>query len=110
MGNHTWSHKDLTTLSKAGATSEIARGVGLESGSSGYLRLPYGAYNASVKSIAESMSYHVCTWTIDTVERTIDEILGFGEDVPRWDQTQTAVAAFVGSGRVRARQYGEAYQ
>jgi hypothetical protein len=28
--------------------------------------------------------------------RTIDEMLGFGQDVPRWDRAQTAVAAFVG--------------
>jgi uncharacterized protein len=33
---------------------------------------------------------------ISRLFRTIDEILGFGEDVPRWDQAQTAEAGFVG--------------
>jgi hypothetical protein len=33
---------------------------------------------------------------ISRLFRTIDEILGFGENVPRWDQAQTAEAGFVG--------------
>jgi peptidoglycan-N-acetylglucosamine deacetylase len=66
MGNHTWSHPNLTTLSSSGIDSQIARGVGQRSGSSGYMRPPYGAYNTTVKSIAEGMNYHICTWTVDT--------------------------------------------
>lgn len=70
MGNHSWSHKNLTKLTKAGVTAEISKGAGGASGSSGYLRPPYGAYNASVKAIAEGMNYQVCTWTLDTLDYT----------------------------------------
>jgi peptidoglycan/xylan/chitin deacetylase (PgdA/CDA1 family) len=70
MGNHTWSHKNLTKLSRTAARTEIAKGAGGETGTSGYLRPPYGAYNASVKATAESMNYHVCTWTVDTKDYT----------------------------------------
>jgi peptidoglycan/xylan/chitin deacetylase (PgdA/CDA1 family) len=68
-GNHTWSHPDLTTLSKTKLTTQIKKGTGgatSASGNPGYLRPPYGAYNSTVKSVAESMGYHVCTWTYDT--------------------------------------------
>jgi peptidoglycan/xylan/chitin deacetylase (PgdA/CDA1 family) len=69
VGNHTWSHLKLTNYGTATIKSQIGKGAGgykSATSSPGYLRPPYGAYNATVKNIAESMDYHVCTWTLDT--------------------------------------------
>ena len=59
--NHTYSHPDLTILSDSGVSWQIRNGV-----SSNRLRPPYGAYNSRVSSIAGSLGYRICTWTIDT--------------------------------------------
>jgi peptidoglycan/xylan/chitin deacetylase (PgdA/CDA1 family) len=59
--NHTYSHPDLTQLSNSSVSSQIRNGV-----SSNRLRPPYGAYNSRVSSIAGSLGYRICTWTIDT--------------------------------------------
>ncbi len=59
--NHTYSHKNLTRLSDAGVRSQISNGV-----TSNRLRPPYGAYDSRVSSIASSLGYRICTWTIDT--------------------------------------------
>jgi peptidoglycan/xylan/chitin deacetylase (PgdA/CDA1 family) len=61
ISNHTYDHRQLTTLSDAAVSAEIRYGV-----RSTYLRPPYGSYNARVKSIAESLGYRICTWNIDT--------------------------------------------
>jgi peptidoglycan/xylan/chitin deacetylase (PgdA/CDA1 family) len=59
--NHTYSHPNLTTLSSAGVSWQIRNGI-----TSNRLRPPYGAYNSQVSSIAGSLGYRICTWTIDT--------------------------------------------
>jgi peptidoglycan/xylan/chitin deacetylase (PgdA/CDA1 family) len=61
MSNHTYDHRQLTTLSDAMVSYEIRYGV-----RSTYLRPPYGSYDLRVKSIAESLGYRICTWNIDT--------------------------------------------
>jgi peptidoglycan/xylan/chitin deacetylase (PgdA/CDA1 family) len=60
VGNHTWSHPDLTTLSSSSVTWEITHGV-----SSNRLRPPGGAYSSRVSTIAAGLGYRICTWTID---------------------------------------------
>jgi peptidoglycan-N-acetylglucosamine deacetylase len=59
--NHTYSHLNLTQLSDAGVRSQIRNGV-----SSNRLRPPYGSYNSRVSSIASSLGYRICMWTINT--------------------------------------------
>ncbi len=59
--NHTYSHPNLTTLSNSGVSWQIRNGV-----TSNLLRPPYGAYDSRVSSIAASLGYRICTWTIDT--------------------------------------------
>ena len=59
--NHTYSHPNLTTLSSDGVSWQIRHGI-----TSNRLRPPYGAYNSRVASIASSLGYRICTWTIDT--------------------------------------------
>ncbi len=61
MANHTYSHRDLTTLSDSGVSYQIRNGV-----TSNRLRPPDGAYNSRVSSIASSLGYRICMWTIDT--------------------------------------------
>jgi peptidoglycan-N-acetylglucosamine deacetylase len=59
--NHTYSHPNLTTLSDSSVSWQIRNGI-----YSNRLRPPYGAYNSRVSSIAGSLGYRICTWTIDT--------------------------------------------
>ncbi len=61
VANHTYSHRDLTTLSDSGVSYQIRNGA-----TSNRLRPPYGAYNSRVSSIASSLGYRICMWTIDT--------------------------------------------
>ena len=59
--NHTYSHPNLTRLSNSGVSWQIRNGV-----VSNLLRPPYGAYDSRVSSVAASLGYRICTWTIDT--------------------------------------------
>jgi peptidoglycan/xylan/chitin deacetylase (PgdA/CDA1 family) len=59
--NHTYSHPNLTKLSSSQISWQIRHGV-----YSNRLRPPGGAYNSTVSSIASSLGYRICTWTIDT--------------------------------------------
>ncbi|SMF79725.1 Peptidoglycan/xylan/chitin deacetylase, PgdA/CDA1 family [Paenibacillus uliginis N3/975] len=69
LGNHTWNHKDLTTLSKAEGIKEVERtnqaiksAAGRESTA---FRPPYGAVNKQVQSAISSPTVF---WTIDTLD------------------------------------------
>jgi peptidoglycan/xylan/chitin deacetylase (PgdA/CDA1 family) len=61
--NHTYSHANLTTLTSSGVSWQVSNGV-----YSNLLRPPYGAYDSRVSSIAGSLGYRICTWTIDTLD------------------------------------------
>jgi peptidoglycan-N-acetylglucosamine deacetylase len=61
--NHSYSHPDLTAISPSRVSWEIRRGV-----YSNRLRPPYGAYNSTVSSIASTLGYRICNWTIDTLD------------------------------------------
>ncbi|HTY72283.1 MAG TPA: polysaccharide deacetylase family protein [Actinomycetes bacterium] len=63
MGNHTYDHKLLTTLTTAQIRREISGGV-----ASTLLRPPYGAYDATVTKVATSLGYRLCTWNIDPLD------------------------------------------
>lgn len=60
--NHSITHPDLRTLSKAGVKKEL--------GSPGivttYGRPPYGAYNDTVKAAYAEVGMKIWTWTVDT--------------------------------------------
>ncbi|MCK9352250.1 MAG: polysaccharide deacetylase family protein [Candidatus Paceibacterota bacterium] len=62
VGNHSFSHKKLTSLSEADLKKEILGG-GIESA---LLRPPYGAYNKKIREIAESLGKKICYWSIDS--------------------------------------------
>ena len=65
IGNHTWSHPDLTTLSTASVTWQLNR---MES-SLGYrprcVRPPYGATNSRIATIIANRGQRQILWTVD---------------------------------------------
>ena len=60
VGNHTYSHFNLTKLSQEEVRWEIEHGVGHD-----LLRLPYGARNALVDSVAADLGYRIYGWNVD---------------------------------------------
>ena len=65
IGNHTWSHPDLTTLSTYWVTSQLNR---MES-ALGYrprcVRPPYGATNSRIAAIIAARGQRQILWTVD---------------------------------------------
>ena len=69
LGNHTWNHKDLSTLSKEEGIQEIERTNDAIKSATGrestVFRPPYGAINSQVQS---SITSPTVLWTIDTLD------------------------------------------
>jgi peptidoglycan/xylan/chitin deacetylase (PgdA/CDA1 family) len=71
LGNHTWSHPDLTKLSASQIADELGRTdaflrdtYGVDAGP--YFRPPYGRHNAMVDAVAADLGYQVPTlWCAD---------------------------------------------
>jgi peptidoglycan/xylan/chitin deacetylase (PgdA/CDA1 family) len=75
IGDHTYSHRNLTKLSLEDARWEIANGPPQARG--GYWRPPYAAHNPQIDAIAAELGYTLMLWTIDTYDwrgRSADEI------------------------------------
>ena len=73
IGNHTWSHLDLTKQSDEKVSDEITRAETLLTTISGRSpqprwRAPYGARNERVLNIAASLGYRSIYWTIDSLD------------------------------------------
>lgn len=66
IGNHTFTHADLRTLSDAAAEQEIGR----EPFAQPWFRPPYGSYDRRIRNIAKRLGYVVCYWTIDSQDWT----------------------------------------
>ena len=77
LGNHTWSHPDLTTVSQSRIVDEITRNSSFLNTNYGvdgrpYLRPPYGRYNAAVKACAADLGYTVTTlWSGSLSDSTV---------------------------------------
>src|SRR6185312_13313365 len=71
LGNHTFSHPDLTTLTVKQAMDEISRNDNFlkqtfDADARPYLRPPYGAHNSTVDAIAAGLGYTVTAlWSGD---------------------------------------------
>lgn len=71
LGNHTWTHPDLTKLSKGQIADELSRTDAFLRNTYGvdatpYLRPPYGHHNAAVDAVAADLGYQVTTlWSGD---------------------------------------------
>jgi peptidoglycan/xylan/chitin deacetylase (PgdA/CDA1 family) len=66
VGNHTWDHKDLSTLSAAAVQDEINHGADAIAATGiprpTLVRPPYGAVSATVRSVA---GYPLIMWRVD---------------------------------------------
>lgn len=77
LGNHTFSHPDLTTLSKSQIADEIRRNDAFLTKMYGvdarpYLRPPYGKYNAATEAVAADLGYTVTTmWSGSLADSTV---------------------------------------
>lgn len=71
LGNHTWTHPDLTKLPKSQIAEELTRTDAFLRNTYGvdatpYLRPPYGRHNAAVAAVAGDLGYRVATlWSGD---------------------------------------------
>jgi peptidoglycan/xylan/chitin deacetylase (PgdA/CDA1 family) len=69
LGNHTWSHPDITTLSPAALVDQISRNERFLTNTYGvggqpFFRPPYGRHNAATDRIAADLGYRTITmWT-----------------------------------------------
>jgi peptidoglycan/xylan/chitin deacetylase (PgdA/CDA1 family) len=88
LGNHTWSHPDLTTLGSAEIADQLSRNhrflrdtYGVEA--TPYFRPPYGNHNDAVDAVAADLGYRVPTlWTgslADSKEVTEDFIMSMAD-------------------------------
>jgi peptidoglycan/xylan/chitin deacetylase (PgdA/CDA1 family) len=73
IGNHTWSHIDLTQQPDAGIRDELIRAQTLltrvcRQDPRPLWRAPYGARDARVLRIANSIGYRSIYWTIDSLD------------------------------------------
>ncbi|MCX8956484.1 polysaccharide deacetylase family protein [Erwinia psidii] len=83
VGNHTYSHKQLTTLSDREIKDEI---ISTEKLISQYaptdyiIRPPYGARNTRVNNLIASLNYHSVLWSVDTEDwkRKPDTWINYG--------------------------------
>jgi peptidoglycan/xylan/chitin deacetylase (PgdA/CDA1 family) len=70
LGNHTWSHPHMTTLSATGQGSQMdqanAAQRALVAQPNCLFRPPYGEYNSTTISVANSRRMTVWTWSVDT--------------------------------------------
>jgi peptidoglycan/xylan/chitin deacetylase (PgdA/CDA1 family) len=70
VGNHTWSHPQLPTLTAAGQASEMDRATAeqkaLTAVSPCVFRPPYGEYNSTTLSLAQQRRMTVWNWSVDT--------------------------------------------
>lgn len=71
IGNHTYSHQDLTTLKPDQVREEISRCESLIERflpTKKLFRPPYGATNREVETIAEKLGYRTTLWNVDTAD------------------------------------------
>ncbi|MFB6363357.1 polysaccharide deacetylase family protein [Paenibacillus elgii] len=70
LGNHTWSHKDLTKLSGQQINNEIVKLNKVIQNATGeapkYVRTPYGAVSNKVTKAIEQNGQHNVLWNVDT--------------------------------------------
>jgi peptidoglycan/xylan/chitin deacetylase (PgdA/CDA1 family) len=70
IGNHTWDHPRMPTLTASGQASELDRATAQQSAltavGSCVFRPPYGEYNATTLSLAQQRRMAVWNWSVDT--------------------------------------------
>ena len=80
LANHTWSHPNLTHLSKAKVKSQLTRTQSaLGRYQSDCMRPPYGATNASVRRWTKEVGLRTVLWDLDTRD---------------WENSQTSTSIY----------------
>src|SRR3569833_1356034 len=97
LGNHTWSHPDLTTLADADIAREIARNrdflqITFGAGGTPFFRPPYGAHDERVDRIAAEQGHPTVVMWNGTLgdDRLLsgEELLGYAR---QWFTAQSIV-------------------
>ncbi|MFF1357464.1 polysaccharide deacetylase family protein [Streptomyces sp. NPDC058297] len=74
VGNHTWTHPLLTTMSRSAMRSEIERTCEIIDDTIGeppaWFRAPYGAWNRNAFRIGAELGMEPFAWTLDTNDWT----------------------------------------
>jgi peptidoglycan/xylan/chitin deacetylase (PgdA/CDA1 family) len=65
IGNHTWSHPDLTTLSTYWVTWQLNKMENALGYRPRCVRPPYGAYNSRIATIIANRGQRLILWTVD---------------------------------------------
>ncbi len=71
IANHTYTHPNLTTLSRAKIKEELLkteRIIAPFMDGRKLFRPPYGAHNAAVDDVAADLGYRLVLWNVDTVD------------------------------------------
>ncbi len=107
VGNHTYSHPHLPTLSDAGVVSEVKGGAQAIRAATGVdtrplFRFPYGDRNANVIGIVNGLGYGGIRWTVDTLGW---EGLSGGQSV---DTVQSRILAALTPGEIVLMHVGAA--
>jgi peptidoglycan/xylan/chitin deacetylase (PgdA/CDA1 family) len=70
VGNHTWNHPNLNTLSAAGQGSQIDEATAEQESLIGWgpcvFRPPYGNYGSATLSLTHQRAMRLWTWSVDT--------------------------------------------
>ncbi|CAL9658959.1 polysaccharide deacetylase family protein [Streptomyces sp. enrichment culture] len=74
VGNHTWSHPQLTRLSRRRIRSEMERTSEVVDKAYGdpprWFRAPYGAWNRATFELGSELGMEPLAWTVDTLDWT----------------------------------------
>ena len=72
IGDHTWTHPDMTTLSSSEQASQLSMTADAIKRATGFStciwRPPYGSVNSQVVSVARSLGLITVQWDVDTVD------------------------------------------
>lgn len=72
IGNHSYSHPHMNTLSEQGIAYELQKNADLIRDLTGQrttlFRPPFGEYNNQVISVAPNLGYHTIQWSVDSLD------------------------------------------
>jgi peptidoglycan/xylan/chitin deacetylase (PgdA/CDA1 family) len=76
LGNHMWSHPDLTKLTRRRQAAQVDKATTKQRSIAGtspcVFRPPYGSYNAATFSVAQDRRLAVWLWSVDTEDWKAD--------------------------------------
>ena len=76
VGNHTWNHPNMTTLSSSAQAAQLNEATAEQESLIGWgpcaFRPPYGSYNSTTLSLAQQRGMKVWLWSVDTEDWKAD--------------------------------------